>query len=69
MDSSLIDPRTTVKGILRPCCADMRNLQALNQFTPEHRYGMIKRQCRVCGRGHYELIADPGKFGMVGGRL
>jgi hypothetical protein len=69
MDETRIDPRSMVQGILRPCCADTRNLQTLKPFSPEHRYGMIKRQCRVCGRGHYELIADPGRFGVTGARM
>jgi hypothetical protein len=65
----LIDPRSIVKGILRLCCAEPRNLQALKTNTPEHRYGMIVRQCRTCGRKHYELQADPGHFGVVGTRF
>ena len=64
-----LDPRTMVKGILRLCCADTRNLQTLQPGSPEHRHGMIVRQCRTCGRKHYELVADPGQFGLLGARL
>jgi hypothetical protein len=66
---ALLDPRSMVKGILRLCCADSRNLQALQTQTPEHRHGMIVKQCRTCGRKHYELVADPGRFGVMGAGL
>lgn len=66
MRPGVIDPRSVVQGILRLCCADRVNLQALQTQTPEHRYGMIVRQCRMCGRKHYELVADPGQFGVRG---
>lgn len=62
-------PITQVQGILRPCCADRQNLQTLKTFSPEHRHGMIVRQCRRCGRKHYELEADPGAFGVRGAGL
>jgi len=62
-------PVSQVNGILRPCCGDERNLQTLSQFSPEHRHGMIVRQCRLCGRKHYELVADPGRFGVHGASL
>jgi hypothetical protein len=65
MADSLI-PASQVNGILRPCCAMTENLQTLNRFSPEHRYGMIVRQCRACGRKHYELQADPGQIGVTG---
>jgi len=65
----LIDPRTIVQGLLRPCCAKARNLQTLAANSAEHRHGMIVKQCRTCGRRHYELVADPGHFGVMGARL
>jgi hypothetical protein len=65
----LIDPRSVVKGILRPCCAKPRNLETLATHSAEHRHGMIVKQCRVCGRRHYELVADPGRFGVMGAGL
>lgn len=58
------EPVTRVEGILRPCCADPRNLQPLQTATPEHRHGMIVSQCRRCGRKHYTLMCDPGEFGV-----
>jgi hypothetical protein len=68
MDPTLI-PANRVQGILRPCCGDARNLQTLKASSPEHRYGMIVKQCRQCGRNHYELVADPGAMGVTGARL
>lgn len=62
-------PVSQVNGILRPCCGDGRNLQPLQTNSPEHRHGMIVRQCRICGRKHYELVADPGRFGVIGTSL
>jgi hypothetical protein len=67
--SDLIDPRTQVQGLIRACCAEVENLQDLQRFSSEHRHGMIVRQCRLCGRKHYELRADPGQFGLRGGGL
>lgn len=64
-----IDPRTIVQGMLRPCCANERNLQTLDRFSPEHRDGMIVRQCRLCGRRHFEMRCDPGAMGVVGARM
>lgn len=65
MDAPL-RPMTTVQGLLRPCCAEDRNLQTLKPFSLEHRHGMIVRQCRICGRKHYEMVMDPGTFGVRG---
>ena len=65
----LIDPRTQVQGLIRACCAEVENLQDLQRFSAEHRHGMIVRQCRLCGRKHYELRADPGGFGVRGAGL
>lgn len=50
---------TTVKGVLRVCCADERNLIAEPQSSD-----LLVRVCRECGRNHYELGADPAKFGI-----
>jgi len=69
LNEDLIDPRTLVQGLIRPCCAELENLQDLQRFSSEHRHGMIVRQCRRCGRKHYELRADPGQFGIKGGGL
>lgn len=60
---------TQVSGVLRPCCGDARHLQVLAPFSPEHRHGMITKQCRLCGRKHYELIVDPGRMGVSGARM
>jgi hypothetical protein len=59
-------PVSQVNGILRPCCGDDRNLQVLKAHSLEHRHGMVVKQCRQCGRKHYELQADPGRFGVTG---
>ena len=69
MQTDAIPVQSMVKGILRVCCANARNLQVLATNSPEHRYGMLVKQCRTCGRKHYELVADPGQFGVMGARL
>lgn len=62
-------PPNMVQGILRACCGDDRNLQTLSRFSSEHRHGMIVKQCRICGRKHYELQCDPGAMGVQGARM
>jgi hypothetical protein len=49
----------TVKGVLRACCADDRNLVAHPQSSD-----LTVRICRVCDRRHYEFGADAGHFGL-----
>jgi hypothetical protein len=55
---------TTVKGVLRVCCADETNLIPEPQSSD-----LLVKTCRVCGRHHYELGVDPGKFGLAGGSM
>jgi hypothetical protein len=52
---------TTVKGVLRVCCADPTNLIAEPQASD-----LLVRTCRVCGRHHYEFGVDPGRLGVKG---
>jgi hypothetical protein len=68
MERRDVMPSDRVNGILRPCCIG-ENLQTLSRFSPEHRHGMIVRQCRVCGRKHYELVCDAGTMGVRGAGL
>jgi uncharacterized OB-fold protein len=54
------------------CCKDPENLvevsssPAVNQMDPTQKGKLIKRQCKVCGRNHYELSVDPVKLGLKG---
>jgi hypothetical protein len=56
---------TFTKGILRPCCADARNLRTLER-RPN---GITVKVCRICDRRHYRMRADPGQLGMTLGAL
>ncbi len=58
---------TITNGVLRICCADVRNLQ-LYPRDPR-RPGVTLRVCRVCGRRHIEMNAEAGEIGMHGSRL
>lgn len=51
---------TTVKGVLRLCCADERNLIAEPQSSD-----LLVSVCRVCDRKHYEFGIDAGRLGIV----
>lgn len=55
------DKVVTVKGVLRVCCADERNLVAQPQTSD-----LLVRTCRECGRNHYEFGVDPGRMGVRG---
>ena len=48
-------------GDLKPCCADVEN-----RSEPEEQPqpGLTMQRCTVCGRRHFELVADPGVFEM-----
>lgn len=62
-------PVSQVRGMLRVCCSVPANLQLLRPQSVESRHGMLTKQCRLCGRKHYELVVDPGLFGVHGGRM
>ena len=53
--------KTFVHGEINECCKVAENLEPQPSAKPE----MIIKRCRVCGRNHYRLMAEPGVFGLV----
>jgi len=53
--------KTFVHGVVNECCKVKENLEPQPSAKPE----MIIKRCRVCGRNHYRLMAEPGVFGLV----
>ena len=53
--------KTFVQGEVNECCKITENLEPEVSNKAEF---TIKR-CRVCGRRHYRLMAEPGVFGLV----
>jgi len=53
--------KTFVHGEVNECCKVAENLEPQPSAKPE----MIIKRCRVCGRKHYRLMAEPGVFGLV----
>lgn len=51
-------------GIIRPCCADPKNLVDPSEAGEE----VVRRTCQVCGRNHYRALHRPGHIGMRLGR-
>ncbi len=50
------------------CCRKLENL------GPPERYGRAElnisfRRCQRCGARHFEVVADPGRLGIKGGRM
>lgn len=50
---------TKCNGLIHLCCAKKENLVVV---STENR--VRKSQCRECGRFHYTLDAESGKFGF-----
>jgi hypothetical protein len=46
------------------CCNKSENLKP-QQLRPD----LVVNVCQVCGRRHFEMTVDPGKFGVVGAPL
>jgi hypothetical protein len=44
------------------CCRETANLGPVEQDGP----GLTYRRCQLCGCRHFELTADPGRFGLRG---
>ena len=57
---------TEVKREDRPveCCRKKENMEP-HQLKPD----LVVERCRKCGRRHFELTMDPGKFGITGGGI
>jgi len=53
--------KTFVKGTIRECCNNPENLELQPSDKPE----MIIKKCKVCGRNHYRLMAEPAFFGLI----
>lgn len=53
--------KTFIKGKIQECCKIPENLELQLSNKPE----MIIKKCKVCGRNHYRLMAEPGIFGLV----
>jgi hypothetical protein len=47
---------------VKVCCKDDANLETQPNKNPE----MHIRKCKVCGANHYRLVAELGKFGIIG---
>ncbi len=47
---------TIAAGTVRACCRDTANLEVRESGRPD----VTLRVCRVCGRRHLEVTADPG---------
>lgn len=55
-----------VKGKIKPCCEEEAgNLEK----QPTNAQGNYSMKCKVCGCNHYKMFAQPGNFGIVGGKL
>jgi hypothetical protein len=48
--------RTFVNGKIHECCQKPENL--VGATPPDAKPGSTVKQCRVCGRRHYRMIAD-----------
>lgn len=46
--------------IMKDCCVNPDNLD-VKQDRPD----LLVKTCKVCNLRHFELTADPGKFGIV----
>ena len=47
--------------MINDCCKITKNLE-LQPGKPDPQV----RKCKVCGRRHYKLLAEPGVLGIVG---
>ena len=47
---------------INKCCMDSKNMELQSGNTPDIRVS----QCRVCGRRHYGMTADPGELNLTG---
>lgn len=45
---------------MHPCCAKPENRSEPEQLEN----GMTVQTCTVCGRRHYEVVAEPGVVGI-----
>ena len=53
--------KVLANGQVHECCKVTENLEAEASAKPE----LTIKRCRVCGRRHYRLMAEPGIFGMT----
>lgn len=50
------------------CCRKPENLLAFSSQA-EQGFKEVVRKCRVCGCRHFEVEAEPGRFGITGGAV
>ena len=56
------------KGEINDCCKQPENLFLVHKEESEVNPSRDKLKvwrCRTCGRNHYVLHAEPGKFGLI----
>jgi hypothetical protein len=53
--------KTFVQGQINKCCKVLENLE----IQPSAKSEMLIKRCKVCGRNHYRLMAEPGIFGLT----
>lgn len=49
-----MEPKIIVNGAVQSCCEEQANLKVI-----ESSLSKTVQQCAVCGRKHYEFVADP----------
>lgn len=58
-----MQPVVQANGILRPCCAELGNLERVAQSRDTAGNLHWHDRCKACGRNHYGMEVEPPAIG------
>jgi hypothetical protein len=62
-------PKPITVGVMKPCCADLRNREPWDQQAAPQPGQLLVERCRRCGCRHFTMRAEPGTVGLRGGQM